>query len=118
MSGGIVYIKEAWAAERRFDHLKPRDIPHTAKIFYLLDGYDQSTMGKKRSPLFMPAWAARYFYKVTAVRAELFQESAMSADDLLAEGGNKALETLQDYDGKWVFVYCLRMVSPIYVLMV
>ena len=38
----------------------------------------------KRSPLFMPAWAARYFIKITDVRAERLQE--ISWGDCLAEG--------------------------------
>jgi len=84
MDKGIVYIKEAWAAEKQFDHLKPRDIPHTAKIFYLMDGYDQSTMGKKRSPLFLPEKFARYHILITGVRAE--RTKNITHEDCLLEG--------------------------------
>jgi len=38
----------------------------------------------KRSPLFMPEWAARYFITITDVRAERLQE--ISRDNILAEG--------------------------------
>jgi len=70
MDKSIVYIKEAWATEKQYDNLKPRDIPLDAIIYYLLDGYDSSKMGKKRSPLFLPERFARYFIKITGVRAE------------------------------------------------
>lgn len=39
---------------------------------------------KWRSPLFMPAWAARYFIKITDVRPERLQE--ITPKDCLAEG--------------------------------
>jgi len=71
---GVVYIKEAWAAEKQYDHLKPREIPHIATIFYLLEGYDPSTMGKKRSPLFMPERFARTFLSILDVRPERLQD--------------------------------------------
>ena len=38
----------------------------------------------KRSPLFMPEWAARYFEKITDIRAERLQE--ITEEDVLAEG--------------------------------
>ena len=41
-------------------------------------------IGAARSPLFMPAWAARTFLKITDVRAERLQE--ITEDDALAEG--------------------------------
>jgi len=97
MDKSVVYIKEAWASEKQYDHLKPREIPHTAKIFYLLDGYDQATMGKKRSPLFMPAWAARYFIQITDVRAERLQE--ITEIDALNEGAEAWYKTAPNTDG-------------------
>ena len=82
--GEIVYIKEAWSTENQYNHLKPRDIPRTAKIFYLLDGYDPFTMGKVRSPMFMMEWMARDYQKFTGVRAERLQE--ITEEDAVAEG--------------------------------
>lgn len=50
-----VYIKEAWATENRYNHLKPSLIPRTAKIWYLGDiQNDPFQIGIKRSPMFMP----------------------------------------------------------------
>lgn len=46
----------------------------------------------KRSPLFMPAWAARYFILIKDVRAERLQE--ISIDDIRAEGIDIALPPL------------------------
>lgn len=83
---GIYYIKEAWATEPQYDHLKPREIPNNAKIYYSLDGYDDTIMGKKRSPLFMPQWAARHFIKITSNAPQRLQE--ITEEDAEAEGFN------------------------------
>ena len=82
--GETVYIKEAWATENQYNHLKPSEIPRTAKIFYLSDGYDPFTMGIRRSPLFMPAWVARYFITIIDARVERLQ--SINFEDCLAEG--------------------------------
>jgi len=84
--GEVVYIKETWVTENQYNHLKPREIPHTAKIFYLLGGYDPFTMGKIRSPLFLMEWMARYFIKIKDVRPERLHE--ISDEDCKAEGTN------------------------------
>ena len=82
--GETVYIKEAWATENRYNHLKPSEIPHTAKIFYLSDGYDPFTMGKKRSPMFMMEWMARWFIRILDAGTGRLQE--ITYDDCKAEG--------------------------------
>jgi hypothetical protein len=86
--GEPVYIKEAWATEKQYDHLKPSEIPHTAKIFYVSDGVGEwptnLSIGKLRSPLFLPEPFARYFILIKDVRAERLQE--ISEWDAQAEG--------------------------------
>ncbi len=83
--GEVVYIKEAWATENQYNDLKPSEIPHTAKIFYLLDGnYDPFKMGRICSPLFMMEWMARDFIKFTDVRPERLQE--ITWQDCVREG--------------------------------
>ena len=83
--GGIVYVKEAWATENQYNHLKPREIPRTAQIFYLSDGYyDPFIMGKRRSPLFMPEWSARIFPKILEVKPQRLQ--SMTEQEAKAEG--------------------------------
>jgi len=86
--GEVVYIKEAWATEKQYDHLKPSEIPHTAKIFYVSGGVGEwpinLPIGKLRSPLFMPAWAARHLIKFTDVKAQRLQE--ITEGDAVKEG--------------------------------
>jgi len=53
--------------------------------------------GKAISPLFMPAWAARYFIRITDVRAERVQE--ITEEDAFAEGcKNKVLFSNSSFD--------------------
>lgn len=129
--GETMYVKEAWATtERQFNRLKPTEIPPTAKIFC---GSDCCfAIGKKRSPLFMPAWAARHFLQITAVRPERLQN--INRADIREEGvvlppsprfsPGKFSELHQEYAGfwdsrnpkfpwainPWVFVYSFKQV--------
>jgi len=82
--GETVYIKEAWYAERRFDHLKPRDIPLNSLIGYPLRDIRPDWAGKLRSPMFLREDFARLFHNILAVRAERLQE--ITEDAILAEG--------------------------------
>ncbi len=82
--GEIIYIKEAWATENKHNHLPPREIPRTARIFYLLnEPYDPFTIGRKRSPMFMMEWMARLFTKINNVRPRRLQE--ITEEDALKE---------------------------------
>ena len=105
--GETVYIKEAWATEKQYDNLKPSEIPNTAKIFYVNDGVGEwpieLIIGRLRSPLFMPAWAARDFIQFTDIRPELFRLAQMIPQELELEGGEPALKYLKEYDGKWLW---------------
>jgi len=86
--GETVYIKEAWATEKRYNHLKPSKLPQTATIFYVSDGVGEwpidLSIGSLRSPLHLPEEFARYFIKITDVRAERLQE--ITEEDALKEG--------------------------------
>ena len=82
--GEVLYIKEAWAVNPTYDDLKPSQIPHDAFVTYLNDRYNAMLIGKKRSPLFMPAWAARYFIQITDVSSERLQD--ITEKDAIAEG--------------------------------
>ena len=83
--GEVVYIKEAWQVSIHYDRLSPSDllahpiVPVTYKYKppFLLKG-------RWRSPLFMPEWAARYFIKITDIRAERLQK--ITEEDAKAEG--------------------------------
>lgn len=92
----ILYIKEAWAVNATNDNRKPREISSVALVYYK-DSDSPITLGKRRSPLFMPAWAARDFIQITAVRAERLQE--ITAKDCVAEGYPGG-DIPEDRDGK------------------
>jgi len=101
--GETVYIKEA---HYRFGHWQATGgvtengrteyefVAETEEVRYLENppdsfligpyGYFNGTAWYKRSPLFMPAWAARYFLKITDVRAEKL--CGITEEDAIAEG--------------------------------
>jgi len=85
--GDLLVIKEAWATEYQYDHLKPSEIPHTATIYYLCDdlrGF--AFIGRKRSAMFMCNWMSRAKPEITGLRAERLQE--ITEEDARAEGAN------------------------------
>lgn len=88
--GEVVYIKEAWYAEKQYDHLKPREIPICSLIGYLARDKKTKWAGKLRSPLFMPALLARDFIRIKNVSAERLQE--ISEEDAISEGINKQIK--------------------------
>jgi len=125
--GEVVYIKEAWATEKMFDDLTPSEIEGTpvgtVPIWYRhgdtqFDRFGQ-TRGRWRSPRHMPEWAARYFIKILAVRAERLQE--ITEEDAISEGIDSDFQEYprlaflelwnsinKDYQWEsnpWVFVY-------------
>lgn len=71
----IVYIKEAGVWDERVRMVAYRD-----------NAPDNFT-AKWQSPMFMPAWAARYFLKILDVRAERLQTiNTIQHDEVLKEG--------------------------------
>ena len=89
--GDRLWVRETWAAENRYDHLQPSEIPDTAKIYYvdklihLAGGYSLFVeMGKIRSSMFMCRWMSRITLEITEIRAERLQE--ISEEDAKAEG--------------------------------
>jgi len=104
-AGETVYIKEAYALRPHSDggyweaqyksNGEIRDcncaVDAIREIAYKWDD-------KWRSPLFMPEWAARYFLKILAVRAERLQE--ITYGDCIAEGIEEILEYPDDVTNK------------------
>ncbi len=88
----VVYVKEAWMTEAQYDNLKPSEIPEVGRkvaIWYYKDGNHYADKvsegaGKVRTPMFMPAWAARTFLRITDVRVERVRE--ITERDAIAEG--------------------------------
>lgn len=84
-AGDLLRVKETWATENRYNHLKPSEIPQTAKIYYLANiDYNPFEMGIMRPSIFMPRRASRITLEITEVRAERLQE--ISNKDVRAEG--------------------------------
>lgn len=109
--GELVNIKEAWATEKQYDHLPPRSIPRTAKIFYVADGVGEwpldLTIGKLRSPLFMPEKFARSFIRIVSVNPERLQN--LTKEDCKLEGipgyiFAKGCLSSNPPDPRWAFI--------------
>jgi len=99
--GEIIYIKEAWWRDQS-----------GGCWGYKLDDIEwppSNCGGKAISPLFMPAWAARYFIEITDVRAERL-ELPLSPEELTLEGGEPALVMLEKINGLWVWRYEFRLI--------
>ncbi len=94
--GEVVYIKEAWGI-RDCGFRVPLDKETWAegfpvnRIMYGLESPTKLNWFNKRSPLFMPAWAARSFIQITDVRAERLQE--ITEEDAMSEGVDQQMAT-------------------------
>lgn len=99
--GEVVYIKEAWATEKRYDPYKPSELPYYPKIFYVSDGVGEwpsnLSIGRLRSPLHLPEEFARYFITIIGARAERLQE--ITEEDAIAEGMAKV-----DFPRHWPII--------------
>jgi len=85
--GDMLWVREAWRTEARFDSRPPRDVPKSATLSYEAD-YDREPndgcRGRYRHARFMPRWASRITLRVTDVRVQRLQE--ISEEDAKAEG--------------------------------
>ncbi len=118
--GEVVYIKETYKSID-FDLRTLHDALHRVKVEYK-DGATVWVMkpakklilipDKWHSTMMMPAWAARYFLKITDVEAERLIVAELSLHEIELEGGEPALKILHEIDGKWVFRYTFKLVKP------
>lgn len=101
-TGDRLWVKEAWRTQENFDELSPKEIcaefegefgEPSIPTFYEADGkcdahsialWQQSQIGRLRSPLHMPKVASRITLVVTDVKIERLQD--ISEDDAIAEG--------------------------------
>lgn len=90
--GDLLLIAEAWRTEARYDHLKPSEIPDTARIHYEADGPAPDWAGRYRNQRFMCNWMVRLRRVVKDIRVERVQD--ISDEDCLAEG----LESRDEWD--------------------
>jgi len=132
--GETVYVKEAWAEWiNTSEHLSSGVISISEAqqdIIYKSDREDWDELLKQngnpwtiKSTLFMPAWAARYFIKITGVGAGRLQE--ITIEDIWAEGclsKNGTVTYFKDLwnsinpkypweSNPWVFVYSFKRVE-------
>ena len=113
--GEIVYIKEAHSF---VDYQLSGEWQGYVKVEYPLDGITQwlkkppnynLIVLSKRSPMFMPAWVARYFIKILGSRPERLQE--ISQNDIISEGCPEFphlfnIDTLNEARFTWYRVLC------------
>lgn len=83
--GDTLWVREAWAAESKYDWTKPSEIPQGSMIFYPASGRDlRYAVGKTRPSIFMPRWASHITLKITDIRVERLQD--ITEGDAKAEG--------------------------------
>lgn len=82
VAGDQLWVRETWATDRCYDHLKPRDIPRRAGVYY--DPNLVYRWHKRRTAMFMPRWASRVTLEIIDVRVQRVQE--ISEKDAQAEG--------------------------------
>ena len=106
--GEVVYIKEAWCPliAPIYNLLNPT-IPTVYKQEMDAGGATLPKEFKWHSPMRMPEWAARYFIKITDIRAERLR-LPLSPEELKLEGGELTLSILEKINGLWVFVYSFK----------
>ncbi len=97
--GDRLIIKEAWATEKQYDSLLPRDIPLTAKMFYVSDGVGEwpvnLIIGKLRSPMFMCNWMSRGRLEITDEKVARTQDLTLA--EAIAEGYSSIEEANNEY---------------------
>jgi len=98
--GETVYIKEAWWSP---PFNRNRDIVAYRSIVADACGEEAAKRNIWKSPLFMPAWAARYFIEIKDNKPELFYLAYLSDEDIEREGGELALELLEKINNLWVW---------------
>lgn len=91
--GEIVYLKEPYVVSKGGRVFRKYDKSDVSFLRYL--GEDTEAKWVWKNKLFMPESAARYFIKITGVRAERLQD--ISEEDCLKEG----IELYNNYDGTY-----------------
>lgn len=107
--GDTLWVRETWAADKKYDKFPPRMIPaktpngSKTPIWYkeacLNDGQTYPPPGRWRPSIFMPEWASRTKLKITEVRMQRLQD--LSEKDAKAEGVNRRLETIDSFKSRF-----------------
>ena len=106
-AGDTVYVKEAWwDRQDRVPQSHDRNAIHYGEWS---PPDDMAYMHRKKSPLFMPEWAARYFITITGVRAERLQE--ITEEGIRKEGFDSNYTNIGYY---YVFGQAWNHINPKY----
>jgi hypothetical protein len=98
--GDRLWVREAWRTEKRYDALKPVEIPKTARIWWELDRDNCDQHGRYRYARFMPRRYSRLTLLVTDVRVQRLQDiegDHPDESDAIAEGVRKIHHGDGDY---------------------
>lgn len=105
--GDRLRLLTTWSVHKRYDHLKPSEIPHGVTVWSYFDGYEKpKTFGKLRPGRFMPNGLSEYSMPeavIGNIRAEGVKD--ITNKDALAEG---IREVTKDGIVKKYCVYDLR----------
>jgi len=82
--GDRLWVKEGWGTDPCYDHIKPRDLKATWRIYTAHTGGLVLGFHQARSSRYMPRWASRLTLHVEAVKIERLQD--ISEEDARAEG--------------------------------
>lgn len=86
--GRRLWVREAFALPKEFDHLPPSECPHNLRFYRAecpdVPGARNPRIGKWRPGMFMPRCHSRIDLEVTEIRVERLQ--SISESDCLAEG--------------------------------
>lgn len=99
LPGEVVYVKEPWATEKKYNDLAPCDIPPKAHIHFMSDGVGEWPLnlevGKLRSPMFLKEIFARTLLRIKDVRPERLKD--ITEEDAKAEGAEKLAVGWRNY---------------------
>ncbi len=114
--GEVVYIKEALYKSPSYDVTNGKHFAYYKSDHLIVEGGRWEWIRDTLPSLFMPAWAARYFIKITGVRPERLQE--ITKEDVEAEGTRVWLEqhpeVLDDapFSAKQCYSYLWDSINP------
>lgn len=91
LEGELFYFKELWLVHKKYDHLRPTDLPDKERlqqgVVFLSDineEYKPDWMGKNRSPLHLPQNLARFFSQIMGIGIQRVRD--ISENDAKLEG--------------------------------
>lgn len=81
--GDRLWLREAWAAQHRFDARKPSEIPAGSKVHYRATWEGPSGL-LWRTPIYVPRWASRVTLEITDIRVQRLVD--ITEQDAATEG--------------------------------